>query len=47
MNGKLIHSKKTQGHGFLHTNAAQQKVVFDAIGVLYSPSFCLYCVFHR
>jgi len=31
VNGVLVHSKKTQGHGFLHTNEDQQKVVLDAI----------------
>ncbi len=31
VNGVLVHSKKTKGHGFLHDNDAQQKVVFDAI----------------
>jgi len=31
VDGKLVHSKKTQDHGFLHTNESQKKVVFDAI----------------
>ncbi len=31
VNGVLVHSKKTQGQGFLHDNAAQQKVVLEAI----------------
>lgn len=29
--GTLVHSKKTQGHGFLHENEAQQEVVKAAI----------------
>ena len=31
LNGKLIHSKTTMGHGFLERNPAQQEVVFAAI----------------
>jgi hypothetical protein len=31
MNGKLIHSKKAMGHGFLEKNPAQQEAVFAAI----------------
>ena len=31
VNGKLVHSKKTKDHGFLHTNVNQQSVVFKAI----------------
>ena len=31
LNGTLIHSKKTKGHGFLENNPAQQQVVFAAI----------------
>jgi len=31
VNGKLVHSKRTQGHGFLHTNEEQQQAVFAAI----------------
>eukprot|EP01084_Bolivina_argentea_P040058 74023_1 len=31
VNGQLIHSKKTQKHGFLHTNKQQQGAVFAAI----------------
>lgn len=31
VNGKLVHSKKTKGHGFLHTNAEQQEIVYKAI----------------
>jgi len=31
VNGTLVHSKATKGHGFFHTNANQQKVVFDAV----------------
>jgi selT/selW/selH-like putative selenoprotein len=31
LNGKLIHSKKHQGHGFLASNPEQQEVVFAAI----------------
>eukprot|EP00389_Voromonas_pontica_P004887 GDKH01007271.1.p5 GENE.GDKH01007271.1~~GDKH01007271.1.p5 ORF type:complete len:50 (-),score=20.03 GDKH01007271.1:481-630(-) len=31
VDGKLVHSKKNQGHGFLHDNPAQQAVVFKAI----------------
>jgi len=31
VNGVLVHSKKTKGHGFLHDNAAQQKLVLEAI----------------
>ena len=31
VNGTLVHSKKTQGHGFLHQNDKQQEVVFAAI----------------
>jgi len=31
VNGKLVHSKKTGGHGFLHENQAQQDVVKSAI----------------
>ena len=31
VNGKLVHSKRTQGHGFLHTNANQQAIVYAAI----------------
>ena len=31
VNDKLVHSKKNQGHGFLHDNPAQQQVVVKAI----------------
>ena len=31
VNGHLVHSKKTKGHGFLHDNPAQQEVVTKAI----------------
>jgi len=31
VNGVLVHSKKSKGHEFLHTNKAQQAVVFKAI----------------
>ena len=31
VNGTLIHSKQTKGHGFFHTNAEQQEVVFKSI----------------
>jgi len=31
VNGALVHSKKTGGHGFLHENNAQQAVVKAAI----------------
>jgi len=31
VNGNLVHSKKTKGHGFLHNNPAQIEVVFNAI----------------
>ena len=36
VNGRIVHSKKKRGHGFLHTNADQQKAVFAAIGMLNS-----------
>ena len=42
VNGRIVHSKKTKGHGFLHTNAAQQKVVFAAIGMFLYRSFLLF-----
>lgn len=31
VNGKLVHSKKKKGHGFLTDNKVQQGVVFKAI----------------
>jgi len=31
VNGVLVHSKKTKGHGFLHENKDQQVVVFKAV----------------
>jgi len=31
INGELVHSKRTAGHGFLHENQAQQAVVKAAI----------------
>ena len=31
VDGTLVHSKKTKGHGFFHTNAEQQEIVFKAI----------------
>jgi hypothetical protein len=31
VNGKLVHSKKTQGHGFLDQDLEQQTVVKAAI----------------
>jgi len=38
VNGKLVHSKKKKGHGFLTDNKVQQKVVFKAIETeLYAP----------
>ena len=27
----MVHSKNKRGHGFLHTNASQQRVVFKEI----------------
>lgn len=32
VNGALVHSKKTMGHGFLHDNPQQKAAVFQAIG---------------
>ena len=31
VNSKLVHSKRTKGHGFLHTNADQIEVVLKEI----------------
>ena len=31
VDGTLVHSKKNNGHGFLHDNAKQQEAVFAAI----------------
>ena len=31
VNGKLVHSKTTAGHGFLHDNPQQQEAVKQAI----------------
>lgn len=31
LNGKLVHSKATMGHGFLEKNPVQQEAVFAAI----------------
>jgi len=31
VNGALVHSKKTMGHGFFHDSPPQQAAVFQAI----------------
>lgn len=31
VNGQLVHSKQTKGHGFFHDNYDQQQVVCNAI----------------
>ncbi|CEM23354.1 unnamed protein product [Vitrella brassicaformis CCMP3155] len=31
VDGQLVHSKKTKGHGFLHDNPDQQEAVFAKI----------------